>query len=63
MNENKHTIPVGCPNNGDCSHRKKSFEKLKEDFPYFESQSIEQLQIDICALCKTEWNIPRFKKT
>lgn len=59
--ENKHTIPAGCPNCGDCHQRKKTLEKLKDDFPYFgEHLTLEQLQICVCDICKEEWDIPRF---
>ena len=61
MEENKHTIPKGCPHYGNCIHRKKPFKKLKKDFPYFKSSNLEELQKDVCKLCKSEWNIPRFK--
>lgn len=60
MNENKHTIPKGCPNYGDCDHRKKTFEELQEDFPYYNAKDLETLQKDVCQLCKSEWYIPRF---
>lgn len=65
INENKHTIPAGCPNYGNCPQRKKTFEKLKEDFPYYYENNLEELQKQVCYLCKSEWNISRFniKKT
>ena len=61
MCENKNTIPKGCPNNFNCSHRKKDFETLQKHFPYCSSKNLKDLQIEVCEICKSEWNIPRFK--
>ena len=54
MNENKQTIPDRCPNNKNCSHRKKTFEQLQKDFPNFQSKTLESLQINVCQLCLDE---------
>ena len=61
MEENKNTIPKGCPNNFNCLHRKKDFKTLQKSFPYCSSKNLKDLQIEVCEICKTEWDIPRFK--
>lgn len=45
-----------------CVHKLKTFERLKKDFPYFQANTLQELQKEVCILCKSEWDIPRFKK-
>lgn len=47
--------------NGTCPHAHKDFEQLKKDFPYFGANTLSYLQKCVCNLCKSEWDIPRFK--
>ena len=44
-----------------CPHSTKDFETLKKDFPYFKAETLEELQMQVCHLCKSEWSIPRFR--
>ena len=48
--------------NGSCPHASKNFEQLSKAFPYFDSTDLKSLQYEVCCLCRSEWNIPRFKK-
>ena len=44
-----------------CPQMQKDFETLKKSFPYFDSSlGIDFWQQQVCDLCQTEWQIPRF---